>query len=78
MNRSESGQSGSVFILSDLHCGDADCKLMDPDRIVPEEQVEIINGTAFRNDSFACPGDVGDPKCVPVIRARKKSCVQEP
>lgn len=36
-------EGGSVFILSDLHFNDDDCKLMDPDWISPEEQISIIN-----------------------------------
>ena len=32
-------EMGSVYILSDPHFGDSDCKLMDPGWIEPEEQV---------------------------------------
>lgn len=32
-------ETGSVYILSDPHFGDSDCKLMDPGWIEPEEQV---------------------------------------
>ena len=35
---------GSVYILSDLHFDDADCKFMSPDWISPQEQISIING----------------------------------
>lgn len=63
---------GSVFILSDLHFGDADCKYMDPDWITPEEQVWIINEAAGKNDCFICLGDVGNPAYIPMIRAEKK------
>lgn len=63
---------GSVFILSDLHFADSDCKLMDPNWITPEEQLDIINGMAFKNDTFVCLGDVGDPHYVPLIKARRK------
>ena len=38
-------EGGSIFILSDLHFDDEDCKLMDPDWISPEEQLAIINKT---------------------------------
>ena len=34
---------GSVYILSDTHFDDIDCKFMDPNWISPEEQLEIIN-----------------------------------
>ena len=65
-------ENGSVYILSDLHFGDSDCKLMDSDWISPDEQIEIINSMVFKNDTFVCLGDVGDPMYVPLIKARKK------
>lgn len=34
---------GSVYLLSDLHMGDENCKLIDPNWITPEEQIEVIN-----------------------------------
>ena len=49
---------GSVYILSDLHFDDSDCKLMDPNWITPEEQLEIINKWVFKSDTFVCLGDV--------------------
>ncbi len=60
---------GSIFILSDLHFGDADCKLMDPNWITPEEQIDIINKLAGKSDTFVCLGDVGEPKYISMIRA---------
>lgn len=63
--------NGSVYILSDTHFGDADCKLMDPEWISPEKQISIINGIANRNDTFVCLGDVGDPSYASMIRAKK-------
>ena len=65
-------EGGSVYILSDLHFSDSDCKLMDPNWITPEEQMEIINKRVFKSDTFVCLGDVGDPKYVPMIKAGKK------
>ncbi len=69
-------EGGSVFILSDLHFDDPDCKLMDPNWITPEEQLAIINGLVGKGDTFVCLGDVGDPKYVPMIRGRKKIPLQ--
>lgn len=63
---------GSVYILSDLHFDDEDCRLMDPSWISPEEQLDIINKRVAKGDTFVCLGDVGDPKYVPMIKARKK------
>ena len=65
-------ENGSVYVLSDPHFGDADCKLMDPDWILPEEQVERINALVMKSDTFVCLGDVGNPVYVKQIRARKK------
>ena len=45
---------------------------MDPDWITPGEQLEIINKTVFKSDTFVCLGDVGNPNYIPMIRARKK------
>lgn len=65
-------ENGSVCILSDTHFDDKDCKLMDPNWITPEEQIDIINKNVLKNDTFVCLGDVGDPKYIPLIKARKK------
>ena len=46
-------EGGSVFILSDLHFDDADCKLMDPTWISPEEQLAIINKRIAKGDTFS-------------------------
>lgn len=65
-------EGGSVYILSDLHFDDSDCKLMDPGWISPEEQLAIINSVVAKGDTFVCLGDVGDPKYISMIKARKK------
>ena len=63
---------GSVYVLSDLHFADGDCKLMDPNWISPEEQVEIINGLVKKNDTFVCLGDVGEKSYTVRIKAGHK------
>ena len=65
-------ETGSVYILSDLHFADSDCKLIAPDWIEPEEQIKIINDRVMKNDTFVCLGDVGNAKYVADIKARKK------
>ncbi|MCB6416588.1 metallophosphoesterase [Faecalimonas umbilicata] len=65
-------ETGSVYILSDSHFGDPDCKLMDPGWIEPEEQVDRINNLIVENDTFVCLGDVGDAFYVKQLKARKK------
>ena len=64
--------TGSVYILSDPHFADADCKLMNPGWIEPEQQVDIINRTVLKSDTFVCLGDVGSPVYVKQIKAGKK------
>lgn len=65
-------ETGSVYILSDLHFADADCKQMDPGWVEPEEQVAIINKTVMKNDTFVCLGEWGIPAYVRQIRAWKE------
>lgn len=63
---------GGVYILSDTHFADSDCKFMDEHWITPEEQLDIINGIVHKGDTFVHLGDVGDPKYIPMIKAHKK------
>lgn len=53
-------QSGSIYILSDLHLNDRDCKYMDVQWISAEEQINILKSTIHLDDTFICLGDVGD------------------
>ena len=63
---------GSVYILSDLHFDDEDCRLMNSGWVTTEEQLAIINKTVGKGDTFICLGDVGNAKYIPMIKARKK------
>ena len=65
-------EGGSIYILSDLHFDDEDCKLMDPNWITPQEQLAIINENVRKGDTFICLGDVGALEYVKEIKARKK------
>lgn len=64
--------TGSVWIISDLHFDDADCKYMDPNWITPEEQIRIINSMVFPSDCLVVLGDCGTPERYKDIRAKKK------
>lgn len=64
--------TGSIYILSDLHFDDSDCKLMDKSWITPQEQIDIINGMVTKSDTFICLGDVGKAEYIAQIKARKK------
>ena len=65
-------ETGSVYILSDLHFDDFDCKLMSRDWITTEEQINIINKNVMKSDTFVCLGDVGKVDYVEKIHARRK------
>ena len=65
-------EGGSVYILSDLHFDDDDCRLMDPDWITPKEQINIINSIVGKGATFICLGDVGDPRYISKIKSRRK------
>lgn len=67
--------TGSVYIFSDPHFRDSDCKLMDPNWIEPDEQVDIINKMVYKSDTFVCLGDVGNPDYAKQIRAGYKVLV---
>ena len=49
-------EGGSIYILSDLHFDDEDCKRMNPNWITPEEQIGIINKIVGKLDTFICLG----------------------
>lgn len=63
---------GSVYIMSDTHFDDDDCKTMSPNWISPEEQVAIINKLAHKNDTLILLGDVGDISYVKQLKAGHK------
>lgn len=62
---------GSIYIISDTHFEDADCKLMDANWISPQEHVDIIKRVAHKNDTLIHLGDVGNPKWMEQIKAYK-------
>ena len=65
-------EQGSVYVISDTHFEDSDCKLMDPNWITPEEQVEIINSMVHKNDTLIHLGDVGNPEWINKLKAGHK------
>ena len=64
--------TGSVWIISDTHFEDSDCRLMDPGWIAPQEQVDIINKYVYPTDTFIHLGDVGNAEWIRQIRAKHK------
>lgn len=65
-------ERGSAYIISDTHFEDSDCKLMNPDWITPEEQVNIINSIVHKNDTLIHLGDVGNPEWIGKLKAGHK------
>lgn len=65
-------EKGGVYIISDTHFDDPDCKLMNPHWITPEEQVKRINSVVHKNDTLIHLGDVGDPKYIKQLKAGYK------
>ena len=45
-------EKGSVYILSDLHFDDADCKFMSQDWIIPQGQIAIINRMQWAGEEY--------------------------
>ena len=68
----EWSKNGSIYIISDTHFEDFDCKLMDPNWIEPDEQVEIINKLVHTCDTLIHLGDVGNAKYIGKLKAGRK------
>lgn len=68
--------TGSVYIMSDPHFGDSDCKLMDENWVSPDEQVKLINSLCHKNDTFICLGDVGDTSYIAKLDAGHKVLIK--
>ena len=64
-------EKGSVWIISDTHFEDADCKYMDPNWITPEQHIEILKKYVGKNDTLIHLGDVGNPEWMKKIRCYK-------
>ena len=64
-------EKGSIYIISDTHFEDADCKLMDSDWISPQEHIDIIKQTVHKNDTLIHLGDVGNTEWMEQIKAYK-------
>ena len=63
---------GSVWVYSDPHFGDSDCKIMDPNWITPEEQVKKINDKVKKGDTLIILGDIGNSEYIKRIKAGYK------
>ncbi len=64
--------TGSVYIISDTHFEDSDCKYMDPDWITPQEHIDIIRRQVRRPDTLVHLGDVGNGEWLIQVPAAHK------
>lgn len=62
---------GGVYMASDTHFDDLDCKLMDPEWISPEEHIKRINKVVHSSDTFIHLGDTGNTKWIKQINGYK-------
>lgn len=62
---------GVIWVISDTHFNDSDCKLMDPNWISVDEQVKLINSCVGKNDTLIILGDVGDIEPVRKLKGYK-------
>lgn len=63
---------GSVWIISDPHFDDADCKLMSENWPDPGQYVKSLNKQIMKTDTLICLGDVGNEKYIRLINCRYK------
>ena len=64
--------SGSVYIYSDPHFDDADCKAINAEWPSPEEQITKINKKVHKDDTLIILGDIGNPEYIKRIKAGYK------
>lgn len=63
--------TGSIYIISDTHFDDADCKLMNPNWISPKEHMDILKSKIYKNDTLIHLGDVGNASYLDELKCYK-------
>ena len=63
--------TGSVYIISDTHFDDSDCKLMDPNWITSQEHINIIKQDVRKPDTLIHLGDVGNVSYLDELKCYK-------
>lgn len=64
-------KSGSVYIISDTHFDDENCRKIDPNWLSSEEQLAIIKKMVHKSDTLIILGDVGELKYIKEIKGYK-------
>lgn len=62
---------GSIYIISDTHFDDSDCKLMDPNWPTAQEQIKILKKYIHKADTLIVLGDIGDPIYMAQLKCHK-------
>lgn len=65
-------EKGSCFLYSDPHFDDEDCKIMDPNWVDPQVQVDKINKLVHKNDTLVILGDIGNVEWIKKLKAGYK------
>ena len=63
--------TGSIYIISDTHFDDADCKLMNPNWIPAQEATDILKSQIHKTDTLIHLGDVGNPAYLDQLKCYK-------
>ena len=63
---------GSVYIYSDPHFEDSDCKIIDAAWPTPTEQIAKINAKVHKGDTLIILGDIGNPEWIKQIKTHYK------
>ena len=64
-------ETGSVYIVSDTHFEDADCKYMNPDWISHREHIDILKKKIHKSDTLIHLGDVGNTAYIDELKCYK-------
>ena len=64
-------EKGVIWVYSDPHFNDEDCKLMNKNWPTPKEQIKLINKCVSKNDTLIILGDVGDENYVKYLKGYK-------
>ncbi len=63
--------TGSIYIISDTHFEDKDCKFMDKHWLNPNIAINILKKRVHRNDTLIHLGDVGNPDYIDELKCYK-------
>ena len=62
---------GTIWLISDTHFDDQDCKIMSDNWPTPEEHIKLINKYVSKNDTLIHLGDVGNLEWISKLKGYK-------